>query len=123
MKEYGSYSIQKEPQFKRFKPRNNVFKLVLTYVETEPKWKACSESIKELTTVIQLAGEEDMKEDTGYRNVGGGGMQIRKGRIKRPHLYYDEDIGGYGFGTCRTVQTIGSLRVASCLVCHLRLII
>lgn len=56
-------------------PKNNVFKLVLTYVETEPKWKACSERIKELTIVIQLAGEEDMKEDTGNRNVGGREVQ------------------------------------------------
>lgn len=56
-------------------PKNNVFKLVLTYVETEPKWKAFSERIKELTIVIQLAGEEDMKEDTGNRNVGGGEVQ------------------------------------------------
>lgn len=46
-----------------------------------------------------------------------GAGKCKKGRIKRPCLYYDEGIRGYGFGTCRTVQTTGSLRVGSGMSC------
>lgn len=47
VKEFGSQPVQKETQLKEFKPKNNVFKLTIAYVEIEPKWKAHRESIKE----------------------------------------------------------------------------
>lgn len=72
MKEYGSYPTEKELQFNGFKTRNNVLKLVLACVDTEPKWKASSESIKEAEMVVQMKlANEGMKEGTGNRDGGG----------------------------------------------------
>lgn len=79
-KECSSYLIQKKKiPFKRFKPRNDVFKLVLAFTEIEPNRQACSKSIKESTAEFQLAGEEGMKGGTSSRNWEG--VQIRIGRI------------------------------------------
>lgn len=81
--ECGSYPIHNEQQFKGFKPRNNVLKPTLAYVETEPKWEAGSESIKEATVVIGLIGEEGMNKGTG---------EVEEGTLElagfRSQLYY-----------------------------------
>lgn len=59
-----------------------ILALILDSCGIECKWKASSERIKEATTsVIQFAGEEDLRESTGNRDIGWRRGNTRISRI------------------------------------------
>lgn len=43
---------------------------------TEFKRKSCSDGTEEATTVMNLVGEEGVKEGTGNRDMGGGALEL-----------------------------------------------